>query len=189
MRDNNEIVGKLICNLCFSESDPCDISVHVIVENSVPSTSVDDSVPTTVDQIYDEFLVTCKVGLRKIRELPPDKLGDDMHTFTTSCKEFMSLIKDLERREKLVLREVRKQSLEFVFESHSKQGLKHFWLMYESGELLNTLKEVLITDDLLRKCNVKSIELRVQISEEEYQKCLANFGEYLLCIHLLVKES
>jgi len=144
------------------------IQANVIVEGSVP--------PRPVRQLYNELLDTCSVGLKEIRILPAEKIVGTMTELQTTCSDFLNLFERFESLG-LTLSNVKEGCLEFILEFHSKEDLVRLWLMCESGELLAILEDNLITSDLLKRCDVESIQLRVQISEEVYHKCLVNFGE------------
>jgi len=68
-------------------------------------------------------------------------------------------------------------SLRISFKCDSREALSLFWRKYLTGELRNTLQTGLISEYVLKKCNVTSIHLKVFISEEDYEECLERIGK------------
>jgi len=72
------------------------------------------------------------------------------------------------------------------FSFHSKDGVHRLWDLYTSGKLKEILHRGLITPDVLKECNVDSVQLEIYISEQEYEKYLTYKGMELM--YFLAKD-
>ena len=77
-------------------------------------------------------------------------------------------------------------SICFRIHCHTFDGLQELWNMYTSGILLERLQKDLVTRQLKQRYHLKVIQLRVRISEEEYQVCVRELlaGKYFLWFFL-----
>ena len=59
----------------------------------------------------------------------------------------------------------------------SLEILEDLWRNYTSGALNEAAQKYLVTDEVLKKYNLKELKLSTSISEEEYKRCKALLTE------------
>lgn len=148
--------------------------------------------PCSLAIIYQATLETFNAGLIKVRTLPVTQMAEAQRDVNRASEESLRLIDMLVKRcEKhgITLHRLKQKCIEVTFEMNTRKALDYLWNWYQSRTLLQTLQKVLISDFLLRKCEVQSIELDVDISFEDYQQCLEMIGGYLVSVLVIKRHS
>jgi len=78
----------------------------------------------------------------------------------------IEMIDKLERHGISIDGTLRLGSLLLSFKYRSLKALQIMWKMYLNGELLIILQSGLITNNVLKKCGAKSVQLRMYISDD-----------------------
>ena len=81
------------------------------------------------------------------------------------------LIEYIKKTHNVALESVGLGSLEITFRCTSLKSLESLWSDYQSGHLNNSAERYLVTDDIKKKLNLKSIKLKTIIEEENYRIC------------------
>lgn len=63
------------------------------------------------------------------------------------------------------------ESLRIAVKCQTLESLEHLWQDYRSGHLNRVAEELLVTDDIKRRFDIESIELKTTISEADYLAC------------------
>ena len=91
---------------------------------------------------------------------------------TISTSEGVSgLIEYIRKTHNVALESVGLGSLEITFRCTSLESLESLWSDYQSGQLNDIAERYLVTDDIKKKLNLKSIRLQTTIEEENYRIC------------------
>jgi len=169
------------------------ILFRLIVEDNVRITAKSKikrvSPQHPIENIYQESLETFNVGLKKVRELPPAEMVKTQRRVNKAFEKSLKMIAmfdDMCKENGIRLHPLKQSCLELTFEMNTSEALNCLWHWYQSGELLKILHKVLITDFLLKKFEVKAIELDVYMAFEDYQQCLKRIGGYIVSI-LVIK--
>ena len=68
----------------------------------------------------------------------------------------------------------------FTVQAESLSALKELWERYESGSLRNSLKNLLVTDQIKNMAKEREVELKVNMDQDSYQN---------VCFDLLIEEN
>ena len=92
------------------------------------------------------------------------------HRFSTP-DGVSALIEHIQDAYNLALRSVGVGSLEITFRCPSLESLESLWSDYQTGHLNNIAQRYLVTDDIKKKLNLKTVRLKTTIEDENYQNC------------------
>jgi len=79
-------------------------------------------------------------------------------------------------KDNIHLGQMQKKCLSISLHYASKEALCLLWSKYITGDLKRILQTGLISEYVLKICNVTSIQLEVFISKEDYDECLERMG-------------
>ena len=82
-----------------------------------------------------------------------------------------ALIAYIEETHNLVLKAMESGSLELTLLCPSLDSLESLWRDYQSGHLNRIAERYLVTDDIKRKLNLKTVRLKTTIEDENYRNC------------------
>lgn len=156
-----------------------DINVKVGVEHLQKDKRYrNDSPICSCDELEKQIFIMAKNAYSQIRrknDSPAayEQFRKELTGTNTVIKESLEVIKLLCKHDTGIdLENITYSSICFQFHCRTFDGLQELWNMYASGVLLDRLQKGLVTRQLKQRYHLKNIQLRVRMSEEEYQTCV-----------------
>ena len=101
---------------------------------------------------------------------------------TDKLKEVGALAKFIRENYKLLLKYAADGSLIIVLNCQRIESLEHLWNDYLSGHLDKVAERYLVTDEMKKRLNLETINLKATIEEQNYLSCrkvlMDCLGEY-----------
>ncbi|XP_061190134.1 uncharacterized protein LOC133197999 isoform X2 [Saccostrea echinata] len=157
-----------------------EINIAVDVEDISPAPG--RKKPTcSCGEVEEQILIMAKTAYKAIRRRDNtpasfEQFKKELSQTNEIVKESMEIMHTLKILCKHGDLDISYGSVIFSIRCNSLMCIQEIWMMYKSGSLQSLLQRTFVTRSLLRICSVKSVRLRVQISETEYKKCLREIG-------------
>jgi len=134
------------------------------------------------EEMYQQIMITYYKGLRNLQDLPQEKFNEEYKKLNDSQKDALKLYNAMKSEcieNGFQLKSLEHGCLEVTFSYESREALIRLWMMYTSGELLQTLQTGLVTDDVMTQYGVTDVEMELQMSRGNFEECLKNSGKIL----------
>lgn len=163
---------------CFVAGE---INIAVDCEEVLPASGRNR--PTcSCGEVEEQILIMAKTAYKTIRRRDNtpasfEQFKKELSQTNEIVKESMEIMHTLKILCKHGDLDISYGSVVFRICCSSSACVKEIWGMYQSGSLQSLMENTFVTRTLKNICNVKSVRLRVRISEKEYKKCLGELGK------------